>query len=85
VNGCFWLEVNESRNVHYERMQCSIQQVDLELNLMGASMQQTLWSFLKWCCWWFAKVVGEKVGDKESEIGADEATWIRKLLAASQN
>jgi hypothetical protein len=28
---------------------------------------------------------GEKVGDKESEIGADEATWIKKLLAASQN
>ena len=28
---------------------------------------------------------GEKVGDKESEIGAGEATWIRKLLAASQN
>jgi hypothetical protein len=52
---------------------------------MGASMQQKFGSFLKWCCWWFANVVGEKVVDKGSEIGADEATWIRKLLAVSQN
>jgi hypothetical protein len=29
-------------------------------------------------------LLGRKLGDKESEIGADEATWTRKLLAASQ-